>query len=276
MKESRKILSKIYMVMIMAFFYLPILYTVVFSFNSGRSLTRFDGFSLRWYEKMFSDSNMMKAIFYTIIIALLATAISTVAGTIAAVGLSNCKKLVRGTMEQVNNLPLTNPDIVTAIGLLMFFSMLGLEKGFVTMLLAHVMFCIPYVMLSVMPKLRSLDPNLADAALDLGATPWQALTKVIVPQIMPGIISGALVAFTMSFDDFIISYFVTGNGINNISILVYTMSKRVNPSINALSTLIILIITLVLVLMNVIPMFKEWKEKKEKEKQQQEESAAIK
>ena len=273
MKESRKILSKIYMVLIMAFFYLPILYTVVFSFNSGRSLTRFDGFSLRWYEKMFSDSNMMKAIFYTIIIALLATAISTVVGTIAAIGLSNCKKLVRGTMEQVNNLPLTNPDIVTAIGLLMFFSMLGLEKGFTTMLLAHVMFCIPYVMLSVMPKLRSLDPNLADAALDLGATPWQALTKVIVPQIMPGIVSGALVAFTMSFDDFIISYFVTGNGVNNISILVYTMSKRVNPSINALSTLIILIITAVLVLINVIPMFKEWSDKRKKEKQQAAEAA---
>ena len=268
MKESKKILSKIYMVLIMAFFYLPIMYTVVFSFNSGRSLTRFDGFSLRWYERMFSDANMMKAIFYTIIIALLATAISTVVGTIAAIGLSNCKKLVRGTMEQVNNLPLTNPDIVTAIGLLMFFSMLGLEKGFTTMLLAHVMFCIPYVMLSVMPKLRSLDPNLADAALDLGATPWQALTKVIVPQIMPGIVSGALVAFTMSFDDFIISYFVTGNGVNNISILVYTMSKRVNPSINALSTLIILIITAVLVLINVIPMIKEWNEKKKREKQQ--------
>ena len=265
MKDSKKILSKIYMVLIMAFFYLPIFYTVVFSFNSGRSLTRFDGFSLRWYEKMFSDSNMMKAIFYTIIIALMATAISTVVGTIAAIGLSNCRKLVRGTMEQVNNLPLTNPDIVTAIGLLLFFSMLGLEKGFTTMLLAHVMFCIPYVMLSVMPKLRSLDPNLADAALDLGATPWQALTKVIVPQIMPGIVSGALVAFTMSFDDFIISYFVTGNGVNNISILVYTMSKRVNPSINALSTLIILIITAVLVLINVIPMFKEWSDKRKKE-----------
>ena len=273
MKESKKILSKIYMVLIMAFFYLPILYTVVFSFNSGRSLTRFDGFSLRWYERMFSDANMMKAIFYTIVIALLATAISTVVGTIAAIGLSNCKKLVRGTMEQVNNLPLTNPDIVTAIGLLMFFSMLGLEKGFTTMLLAHVMFCIPYVMLSVMPKLRSLDPNLADAALDLGATPWQALTKVIVPQIMPGIVSGALVAFTMSFDDFIISYFVTGNGVNNISILVYTMSKRVNPSINALSTLIILIITAVLVLINVIPMIKEWNEKKKREKQQAAEAA---
>ena len=273
MKESKKILSKIYMVLILAFFYLPILYTVVFSFNAGRSLTRFDGFSLRWYERMFADSNMMSAIFYTIVIALLATAISTVAGTIAAIGLSNCRKLVRGTMEQVNNLPISNPDIVTAIGLLMFFSMIGVKKGFATMLLAHVMFCIPYVMLSVMPKLRSLDPNLADAALDLGATPWQALTKVIVPQIMPGIISGALVAFTMSFDDFIISYFVTGNGVNNISILVYTMSKRVNPSINALSTLIIGIITIVLVIVNVVPMLKDWSEKKAKEKAREAEKA---
>ena len=136
-----------------------------------------------------------------------------------------------------------NPEIVTAIGLLMFFSALSVNKGFVTLLLAHVMFCTPYVMLSVTPKLRSLDPNLADAAMDLGATPWQALVKVIVPQVMPGIISGALIAFTMSFDDFVISYFVTGNGVSNISILVYTMSKRVNPSINALSTLVIFIIT---------------------------------
>lgn len=257
------------MALVLAFFYLPILYTVVFSFNAGRSLTRFDGFSLRWYEKMFSDSTMMSAVFYTIVIALLATAISTVVGTIAAIGLSNSKKLVRGVMEQVNNLPLTNPDIVTAIGLLMFFSVLGIRKGFVTMLLAHVMFCIPYVMLSIMPKLRSLDPNLADAALDLGATPWQALTKVIVPQIMPGIVSGALIAFTMSFDDFIISYFVTGNGVNNISILVYTMSKRVNPSINALSTLIILMITAVLIIINVVPIIKEHSEKKKKAAQLQ-------
>ena len=273
MKHSKKFFSRLYMILVLAFFYLQILYTVVFSFNSGRSLTRFDGFSLRWYEKMFNDSSMMNAIFYTIIIALLATAISTVVGTIAAIGLSNSKKLVRGVMEQVNNLPLTNPDIVTAIGLLMFFSMLGIRKGFTTMLLAHVMFCIPYVMLSVMPKLRSLDPNLADAALDLGATPWQALTKVIVPQIMPGIVSGALVAFTMSFDDFIISYFVTGNGVNNISILVYSMSKRVNPSINALSTLIVLIITVVLVLINVIPLMKERREKKRMARQQEEFSA---
>lgn len=257
MKSLKKIFPKLYLVFILVFFYLPILYTVIFSFNAGRSLTRFDGFSLRWYEKMFHDPSMTSAIFYTVSIAVLATVISTIVGTIAAIGLSNCKKLVRGVMEQVNNLPLTNPDIVTAIGLLMFFSMLGVRKGFMTMLLAHIMFCIPYVMLSVMPKLRSLDPNLADAALDLGATPWQALTKVIVPQIMPGIVSGALVAFTMSFDDFIISYFVTGNGVNNISILVYTMSKRVNPSINALSTLIVVIITVILVLINVVPLLRE-------------------
>lgn len=273
MKQSKKILSKLYMALVLAFFYLPILYTVVFSFNSGRSLTRFDGFSLRWYEKMFNDSSMMSAIFYTIAIAVLATMISTIVGTIAAIGLSNSKKVVRGIMDQVNNLPIMNPEIVTAIGLLMFFSMLGIRKGFTTMLLAHVMFCIPYVMLSVMPKLRSLDPNLADAALDLGATPWQALVKVIVPQIMPGIISGALIAFTMSFDDFIISYFVTGNGVNNISILVYTMSKRVNPSINALSTLIILMITIILVVVNVVPIIKEQREKKKKLKQMQEDAA---
>lgn len=152
--------------------------------------------------------------------------------------------------------------VVTAIGLLMFFSALGINKGFTTLLLAHIMFCTPYVILSVSPKLRSLDPNLADAALDLGATPLQALTKVIVPQIMPGIVSGALIAFTMSFDDFIISYFVTGNGVNNISILVYTMSKRVNPSINALSTLVIAIITVVLIVVNVVPIIKEKRRKK--------------
>ena len=155
-----------------------------------------------------------------------------------------------------------NPEIVTAIGLLMFFSALSVNKGFVTLLLAHVMFCTPYVMLSVTPKLRSLDPNLADAAMDLGATPWQALVKVIVPQVMPGIISGALIAFTMSFDDFVISYFVTGNGVSNISILVYTMSKRVNPSINALSTLVIFIITAVLIIVNIIPVLRDRRRKK--------------
>ena len=262
MKEKKKILSKIFMVLLMIFFYAPIIYIIIFSFNGSRSLTHLDGFSLRWYEKMFNDKTMMESVVYTIVIAVLSTAISTVVGTITSIGLSKSRPILKKTVEQVNNFPIMNPEIVTAIGLLMFFSALGVKKGFTTLLLAHVMFCTPYVMLSVMPKLRSLDPNLADAAMDLGATPWQALIKVIVPQIMPGIISGALIAFTMSFDDFIISYFVTGNGVSNISILVYTMSKRVNPSINALSTLVILIITAVLIIVNIIPIIKEKKEKR--------------
>ena len=262
MKEKKKILSKIFMVLLMIFFYAPIIYIIIFSFNGSRSLTHLDGFSLRWYEKMFNDKTMMESVVYTIVIAVLSTAISTVVGTITSIGLSKSRPILKKTVEQVNNFPIMNPEIVTAIGLLMFFSALGVKKGFTTLLLAHVMLCTPYVMLSVTPKLRSLDPNLADAAMDLGATPWQALIKVIVPQIMPGIISGALIAFTMSFDDFIISYFVTGNGVSNISILVYTMSKRVNPSINALSTLVILIITAVLIIVNIIPIIKEKKEKR--------------
>ncbi|MBQ7759237.1 extracellular solute-binding protein [Anaerotignum sp.] len=256
-KKKTGIAGKVLLAATMIFFYLPILYIIVFSFNGSRSLTHLDGFSLRWYEKMFADSTMMEAVVYTIIIAILATIISTIAGTLAAIGMSRSKKILRNLVEQVNNLPIMNPEIVTAIGLLMFFSAIGIKKGFLTLLLAHIMFCIPYVILSVMPKLRSLDPNLADAAMDLGATPFQALTKVIVPQIMPGIVSGALVAFTMSFDDFIISYFVTGNGVQNISILVYTMSKRVNPSINALSTLVILLITFALIVVNVVPVIRE-------------------
>lgn len=262
MNKKIGIFSKIYIFIIMAFFYIPIIYTVIFSFNSSKSLTHFEGFSLQWYDKMFNDATMMQAVFYTIIIAVLATVISTVVGTITAIGLSKSNKIVKAVVEQINSLPIMNPEIVTAIGLLMLFSTLAVKKGFMTMLLAHIMFCIPYVILSIMPKLRSLDPNLADAALDLGATPWQALIKVIVPQIMPGIVSGALIAFTMSFDDFVISYFVTGNGVNNISIMVYTMSKRINPSINAISTIIILIITVVLIVINVIPVIKERKFKK--------------
>ncbi len=261
MKKKTSVGSKIILTLTMLFFYLPILYIIVFSFNDSRSLTKFSGFSLRWYEKMFADSTMMEAVLYTIIIAVIATVVATVVGTITAIGLSKSRKVVQKMVERINDLPVMNPDIVTAISLLMFFSVLTVKKGFGTLLIAHIMFCIPYVMLSVTPKLRSLDPNLIDAAMDLGATPFQALTKVIVPQIKPGIISGALIAFTMSFDDFVISYFTTGNGVNNISILVYTMSKRVNPSINALSTIVILLITLVLGVVNIVPIVREKREK---------------
>ena len=261
MKKKNSVASKIILILTMLFFYLPILYIIVFSFNDSRSLTKFGGFSLRWYEKMFADSTMMEAVLYTVVIALIATVVSTVVGTITAIGLSKSRKVVQKMVERINDLPVMNPDIVTAISLLMFFSVLTVKKGFGTLLLAHIMFCVPYVMLSVTPKLRSLDPNLIDAAMDLGATPFQALTKVIVPQIKPGIVSGALIAFTMSFDDFVISYFTTGNGVNNISILVYTMSKRVNPSINALSTIVILLITLALGVVNIVPIVREKREK---------------
>ena len=261
MKKKTSVGSKIILTLTMLFFYLPILYIIIFSFNDSRSLTKFGGFSLHWYEKMFADSTMMEAVLYTVIIAVIATVVATVVGTITAIGLSKSRKVVQKMVERINDLPVMNPDIVTAISLLMFFSVLTVKKGFGTLLIAHIMFCIPYVMLSVTPKLRSLDPNLIDAAMDLGATPFQALAKVIVPQIKPGIVSGALIAFTMSFDDFVISYFTTGNGVNNISILVYTMSKRVNPSINALSTIVILLITLVLGVVNIVPIVREKREK---------------
>ena len=254
MKQKKRRIGKILMVLSVIFFYLPILYMIIFSFNDGKSLTSFTGFSLRWYRHMLDSSDMMEALSTTFSVAVLATIISTIVGTISAIGISKSKKVVRDLMDQVNNLPLMNPEIVTAIGFMLLFITFRVEKGYVTMLLAHIAFCIPYVMLSVMPKIRSLDPNLADAAMDLGATPWQALTKVIVPQITPGIVSGALSAFTISVDDFIISYFVTGRGVKNLSIMVYTMSKRVNPSINAISTLVVVIITIVLLVINIMPM----------------------
>ena len=253
MKKDKSIFARIMMVLLIIFFYAPIIYMIIFSFNEGKSLTHFTGFSLRWYKHMLESRDMMEALYTTFSVALLATAISTVVGTVAAIGLSKSKKIVRDVMEQINNLPMMNPDIVTAIGFMLLFITFSIEKGYTTMLLAHIAFCIPYVMLSVMPKVRSLDPNLADAAMDLGATPFQALTKVIVPQITPGIISGALIAFTMSVDDFIISYFVTGQGVKNISIMVYTMSKRVNPSINAISTMVVVIITIGLIAINLLP-----------------------
>lgn len=257
MSKDKRVLGKVGMALLLVFFYAPILFMIIFSFNSSKSLTHFTGFSLRWYEAMLKNHGMMESLYGTIVIALLATIISTIIGTITAIGLSKSKKVLRAFISQVNDFPIMNPEIVTAIGLMLLFITFQIEKGFVTLLLAHIAFCIPYVILSIMPKIKSLDPNLADAAMDLGATPWQALVKVIVPQIMPGIVSGALIAFTMSFDDFVISYFVTGQGVKNLSIMVYTMSKRINPSVNAISTLVVLLITITLTIVNVLPMIRK-------------------
>ncbi len=255
-------IGKFYMALIMFFFYLPILYVVVFSFNSTKSLSRFSGFSLRWYESMFANRTIMEAIYYTVVCAVIATLVSTIVGTITAIGLSKSGKVVRETVTQVNNLPMLNPDIVTAIGFMLFFTSLRIRTGFTTMLLAHIAFCIPYVMLSVTPRLRRLDPNIAEAAMDLGCTPFQAMWKVIIPQIKGAIVSGALVAFSMSFDDFVISMFTTGPGVTNISNYVYANVKRINPTINALSAIIVYVVTIILIVINVVPIIKERREKK--------------
>lgn len=257
MEQKTKGYEKVWFWIIIAFFYLPIIYVVLFSFNESKSLTNFTGFSLRWYERLFSNRPILESIGYTVACALIATAVSTVVGTITAIGMSKCRRTLREAITQVNNLPMLNPDIVTAIGFMLLFTSLRIQTSFWTMVLAHIAFCIPYVILSVTPKLRTLDPNMAEAAMDLGCTPMQALVKVILPQIKTGIVAGALVAFSMSFDDFVISLFTTGPGVSNISIYVYSNVKRVNPTINALSTIMVIIVTVVLIIVNVVPMIKE-------------------
>ena len=253
MRKKNSLFSKFYIAICFAFFYLPILVTMIFSFNSSKSLSKFTGFSLRWYKALLENSEIMSAVYVSVTIAILATIASTVLGTMTAIGLSKSRKIIKDMVLGMNDIPILNPDIVTAIGWMLLFSSLGFQKGYITMLLAHIAFCTPYVITSVYPKVRSLDPNLANAAMDLGATPYQALTKIIIPMIRPGIFAGALLAFTMSFDDFVISYFVSGNGVKNISIVVYNMTKRINPTINALSTIVIVVIVVILLLANLLP-----------------------
>ncbi|MBR6171757.1 MAG: extracellular solute-binding protein [Eubacterium sp.] len=252
-RKGSKAAYIVYIVVLFVFFYLPIVVTMVYSFNSSKSLTSMAGFSFRWYGRLIADGSIMKAVFVSVTIAVFATAISTVLGTITAIGLCKSRKILREIMLNVNNIPIMSPDIVTAIGLMLLFSSIAMPKGYYTMLLAHVAFCTPFVITSVYPRVRSLDPSIADAAMDLGATPFQALVKVILPMLKDGIFAGVLLAFTMSFDDFVISYFATGNGVQNISILVYNMTKRINPTINALSTIVILAIAIALIISKLIP-----------------------
>ena len=253
MRKEKKLSKVIIISLCMVFLYFPIFIMAVFSFNSAKSLSHFGGFSGRWYVELFNNTQLLNAIFVSVSIAVIATICSVVLGTITAIALSKSKKTVRTLVQQVNNLPIMNPEIVTAISLMLLFSFVNFEKGYMTMLLAHIAFCTPYVITNVYPKVKQLDNNLADAAMDLGATPFQTLTKVIIPQIKPGIFAGALLSFTMSFDDFIISYFVSGNGVENISIVVYNMSKRVDPSIYALSTVILVVILIGVLLGTFVP-----------------------
>ena len=241
------------------FLYAPIISLAVFSFNDAKSMAKWSGFSLRWYQELFQNERILDALYYTILIALLAAAISTIVGTITAIGIHKMRQgKVRGLLLNINYLPVLNPDIVTGVALMSLYVFIKLEFGFTTMLLSHIVFDIPYVILSVLPKLKQLPANIEDAAMDLGATPWYALRKVVLPQIKPGIISGMLIAFTMSIDDFVISFFTTGNGVTNLAIEVYLMTRRgLTPEINALSTLMFVAVLILLLLSNLAANKKE-------------------
>ncbi len=214
-------------------------------------MAHWGGFTFKWYQSLIHNESIMSALYYTIIVALLSSIIATFIGTISAIGIHKMKGKSRKLILNINYLPVLNPDIVTAVALMSLFVFLNIEFGFITMLLAHIMFNIPYVILSVLPKVKQMPQNIEEAAMDLGATPMYALRKVILPQIKPGIISGFLIAFTMSIDDFIISFFNTGNGVSNLSIEIYGMARRgIKPEINALSTIMFVVVLGLLLLSN--------------------------
>ena len=223
----------------------------VFSFNDSKSMAHWGGFTFKWYKQLIHNDSIMNALYYTIIVAIISSIIATIVGTISAIGIYKMRGKRRKLILNINYLPVLNPDIVTAVALMSLFVFLNLEFGFITMLLSHIMFSIPYVILSVLPKIKQLPQNIEEAAMDLGATPMYALRKVVLPQIKPGIVSGFLIAFTMSIDDFIISFFNTGNGVSNLSIEIYGMARRgIKPEINALSTIMFTVVLILLLISN--------------------------
>ena len=250
----KKIGQKIYLVIIMAFLYLPIFYLIAYSFNDGKTSV-WKGFTLKWYTALFNDAQIMGSLKNTLIIAVLASLIATVLGTAAAIGIYNFKGGVRTAIQNVSNIPIINPEIVTGVSLMLLFTfagvMMGFEMGFWTVLLAHIGFCTPYVILSVTPRLRQMDSSLYEAALDLGCSPAQAFFKVVLHELMPGILSGLLISFTYSLDDFVITYFTRGSRFQTLPIQIYTMThQRINPKANALSALMFVIVIAILVISN--------------------------
>ena len=248
-------MKKLESFIIFIFLYTPIVTLMVFSFNDSKSMGKWSGFTLKWYSQLFENQRIMEALKYTLIIAVIASVVATIIGTFAAIGIHKMKGLPKKALLNINNLPVLNPDIVTGVSLMSLFifvmPFLNIQFGFMTMLIAHITFNIPYVILSVLPKLKQLPTNITEAALDLGATPGYAIRKIILPQIKPGIISGLLMAFTMSIDDFVISFFTTGPGVTNLSIEIYSMARKgINPSINALSTLMFLTVLILLLIVN--------------------------
>ena len=253
-------IAKVYTVLIFVFLFAPIAILLVFSFNSGNSLSVFSGFSLHWYRELIHDTNTLGALKNTLILALSASILSTVLGTAAAVGINKLRsRSMRAAMNTVTNIPMVNPDIITGIALMLLFVFVGRLMGlgtslnFWTMLISHITFCLPYVILQVLPKLRQMDKSLPEAAMDLGCTPMRAFLKVELPEIMPGILTGLIMAFTLSLDDFVISYFTAGNGFETLPIRIYSMTKKtVTPKMYALATLIFFAILALLLISNLM------------------------
>ncbi|MBQ1985970.1 MAG: ABC transporter permease [Clostridia bacterium] len=264
-----KTISKIYTALIFLFLYAPIFVLIVFSFNDTETSSRtvFSGFTLRWYERLFQDRYILEALLNTLIIAVVAALVSTILGTMAAVGINSMKRLPRKLMMNITNFPMVNPEIVTGVSMMLLFvaaakAMGGRDLGMVSLIIAHVTFCLPYVILSVLPKLRQMNPNLYEAAQDLGCPPIRAFFKVVLPEIMPGIVTGMIMAFTLSIDDFVISYFTSGTT-QTLPIYIYSMTrKRISPEINALSTVLFLCILVLLVIINVRQAQDERRQKK--------------
>ncbi len=243
--------SKAYLFLVYAFLYAPILVLIVFSFNKSKSRSVWTGFTFDWYTKLFHNELILNALLNTLIIAAVSSVIATVLGTAAAIGINNLNKWMKGVVLNVTYLPVINPEIVTGVSLMLLFIMLRVEFGYSTLILAHISFNVPYVILNVLPKLRQMDKFVYEAALDLGCGPLRAFTKAVIPEIMPGIISGFLMAFTYSLDDFIISYFNSGPQAQTLPIAIYSMTRRkVSPEVNALSTIIFVVVLFVLLLVN--------------------------
>lgn len=246
-----KALRRLYTFLIFLFLYAPIIVLIVFSFNNSKTRGTWSGFTFKWYIELFNNAEVLKALYYTILIAVLSAIISTVIGTFAAIGIYGMPGISKRVILNLNYLPVLNPDIVTAVSLMTLFRFIRIEFGFITMLLSHITFCIPYVILSILPKLKQMNKHLAEAAMDLGATPFYALRKVVIPEIMPGIVTGALLAFTLSVDDFVISFFNKGAGVTNLSITIFSMARTgINPIINALSTLMFVGLLVLLLIIN--------------------------
>lgn len=238
--------------LILLFLYAPILVLIVYSFNDSKIMGPWAGFTLKWYVMLFQDRYILQALYYTLIIAVVATTVSTLVGTISALGIYRMRSKLKRPYLLLNNIPVLVPDIVMGITLMSLFIFAGIKMGLTTIIIAHITFCIPYVILAVLPRFNRLPENIFEAALDLGATPRQAFWKVLFPEILPGVTSGALIAFTLSIDDFVISFFTAGNGVSNLSITIYSMAKAgINPKINALSTIMFGCIMILLILINI-------------------------